>query len=149
MFKAHLRDTQRDREILLSAKRKRKKKTKIRGKISKLTQKKMKDSTEKSKKQADNESDLHPIPHCSIILTIFDSILQAFIAILRFSGFKRNAPPYRPASSSLEDCYTAGSNPPSTAVDPPHDDSEEESEYYRPHVPPPPPWSTGGGGQIH
>ncbi|KAA0039201.1 uncharacterized protein E5676_scaffold607G00380 [Cucumis melo var. makuwa] len=109
----------------------------------------MKDSTEKSKKQADNESDLHPIPHCSIILTIFDSILQAFIAILRFFGFKRNAPPYRPASSSLEDCYTAGSNPPSTAVDPPHDDSEEESEYYRPHVPPPPPWSTGGGGQIH
>lgn len=110
----------RDRDILLSAKRKRNENSR---QDFKTYPRKMKGSTEKSKKQDDNESDLHPIPHCSIILTIFDSILQPFISILRFFGFKRDAPPYRPASSTLEDCYTAGSNPPSTAVDPPHDDS--------------------------
>ncbi|CAK9313800.1 unnamed protein product [Citrullus colocynthis] len=107
----------------------------------------MKDSSEKSKKQVDDEeTDLHS--HCHIFLTICDSIFQAFIAILRFLGFNHNGPPYRPTPSSPEDCYRAGSDPPSTAVNPPGEESEEESEYYRPHVPPPPPWSTGGGGQT-
>lgn len=123
IFKAYLRDTKRDRERLLSAK------TKIRDTNSKLLKKKgkgMKDSSEKSKKQVDDEeTGLHS--HCHIFLTICDSIFQAFIAILRFLGFNHNGPPYRPTPSSPEDCYTAGSDPPSTAVDPPDDESVSPS----------------------